>query len=64
VRGAIGGQGHFNGWNGINGTVSNTTNQYKQHLTPFHLLFPAYHPSDNSRWNKDRSDKCVVPIRR
>jgi hypothetical protein len=32
VGGAIGGQAHCNGWNGIHGMVSNTSNIWKPHV--------------------------------
>ena len=32
VGGAIGGWAHYNGWNGINGTVPNTSNTWKQRV--------------------------------
>jgi hypothetical protein len=49
VGGAIGGWSNCNGWNGINSTVSNTSNIWKPHLwlcsvIPFQPLQWAYPP--------------------
>jgi hypothetical protein len=43
VGGAIGGWAHFKGGNGMNGTVSNTSNIWKTRLTLFHLCHSSHY---------------------